>query len=1434
MNESRLVEKESDSELSELRKMFPEITDEEIQDIENQIENEELWDEETLSRAVEIYTEKKDVSKESASEVKPEEKGLTDKKKKVQDILKEKHPDLNFYVSESENEINLSKIIVPKESRNEGKGSKFTEDLIAYADSVGKRIVLTPSKDFGGSVTRLKKFYKSFGFKENKGKSRDFTTQESFIRDPLVQKAEEESGGEKVRSLSKGIEADAIEKGLVEDLGDLPTYAQRNMKEVAERSLGLINKDPELAKKIAFREVPEQDGYRAEELYTALRVKAIAEGDVDMIMRLSSDESASIGTEAGQRVKALDSKNENDPVRAIKEIEKERTEYSKKTPSHKKADKVSKLEIRVKELEERLNKTQKDLAEATTKRKAKKRTQFGSKNTIFTNEGLDEARESLKHKMSGLHAGLDPTVVVDLTQIGGFYFEGGVRSFAEWSAMIKEEFGDRINPYLKRVWREVNKKYNENKIQEIEKKLSIAIASEKEVSDVSYLAQELSEHLISGGIVDRKNLVTEVQKILKEYFPSISKRQTADAISGYGKYTELSDDKVKALLRDIKGQLQQVSKLEDMQSGKAPLKTGVERRAVSDEERRLIKLVEESKKKYNIQTTDPDKQLKSALESYKTRLKNQIKDLEKQIHDRKKIVKGKTPLKLDVEASNLIEKKNVLKKVFVQVFGRSGLSQEQRIRMAENALKKSIAEYERRIRERDISPKEKGTPVSTRSLNALRSKRDSLKHQYENFKKSVIPKKSSQEIALQSLKTRLTNESKRLETRIEEMDFEETQKREILLDVQAKKLKEKRDQAKEAYNAAKYVKENLTKDEVGKIVELSKKASEAKAKVVESGDWTADNKDQVLEYFVSKQKFEDYVESLKPIDTKDVVNNAIDYFRASILASPRILRNSFLYQIIPGIERSITKRIVTGAFSDADLQSNIVEKLQAKLSGVTPTKKGMDFIKRQVAMAIEIYHKTGFDISRMDKLGKYPKFFGENVGKIRGDSVFARYARMVNLAPKWLAGGTDMLFANIGRADTVIMMSKEIAKVESMKGVLPEGMSEEERADQLLKDSYSFDPKDKRANDVRDAGIMDAHMMNNTQPGSWSDFVIDMRKRMKIGSIHFGKAIVPFAKIANVVVAEGVKTATGYGVAKSIYNINNASKQANQADRAKLMRRAVTDLVRYVGLSGATLIMTALLDDDDYVGAYDAISPKEYYLARSRGGGTNYIRIGGKWLSLRYLPMINIPISAVMAARQAKSRNDSPIAGYLKGMMGNVLEAPGIKETKTILQRVGWSVKADNMEKMAENLHLDWDGLSNWAKVRMIPSVLSYDVWNALFPKNSKYDFMGREIERGGVFRDDKSNEITLEFNRLANNGAFPVISDPSGAYAVSLEEKMGEEEYSKKLASYKKEYAEKVLKKIRTRRYKKETDKEKKKIIDSLRKEEVLEKLKKADRKIK
>jgi GNAT superfamily N-acetyltransferase/proteasome lid subunit RPN8/RPN11 len=88
------------------------------------------------------------------------------------------------FVSERDGIITLSELRVPPEKRNQGLGSQFMAELVAYADAKGYDLALTPSVDFGASsLERLKKFYRRFGLKDNKGRNKDFRTSEGMRRE---------------------------------------------------------------------------------------------------------------------------------------------------------------------------------------------------------------------------------------------------------------------------------------------------------------------------------------------------------------------------------------------------------------------------------------------------------------------------------------------------------------------------------------------------------------------------------------------------------------------------------------------------------------------------------------------------------------------------------------------------------------------------------------------------------------------------------------------------------------------------------------------------------------------------------------------------------------------------------------------------------------------------------------------------------------------------------------------------------------------------------------------------------------------------------------------------------------------------------------------------------------------------------------------------
>lgn len=249
--------------------------------------------------------------------------------------------------------------------------------------------------------------------------------------------------------------------------------------------------------------------------------------------------------------------------------------------------------------------------------------------------------------------------------------------------------------------------------------------------ELSNLANRLARAHIEAGIITRDELVDAVHADLLEALPGLTRNQVIAALPYYGQLTQLSKDATSVILRDLKGQLLQIAKLNDMAAGIAPKQTGQERRKQGDEERRLIKQVNEAKRKGGYHVTDPSKQLRTALGAYKTRLDHEIADLDTEIATRQKLVKTKTALELDAEAIALKQRRDERKALRDEIFGNPELTDEQRVAIAQRAVDKSIAEYERRIREGDFTPKKTTKTPETAELKAARKRRDELKRQYQ-------------------------------------------------------------------------------------------------------------------------------------------------------------------------------------------------------------------------------------------------------------------------------------------------------------------------------------------------------------------------------------------------------------------------------------------------------------------------------------------------------------------------------------------------------------------------------------------------------------------------------------------------------------------------------------------------------------------------------
>lgn len=318
------------------------------------------------------------------------------------------------------------------------------------------------------------------------------------------------------------------------------------------------------------------------------------------------------------------------------------------------------------------------------------------------------------------------------------------------------------------------------------------------------LMTDLARNRIRKGIITAEGIVDSIYTALKNEGLELSKREIRDSISKYGVVKQMSKEDVAVALREAKRQMQLISALEDAKASKLPLKSGLQRDKPSDRVRGLQREVQQAIREAGIKDAKtPEQQWKTSLDAVKSRLRNKIVDLAKRLETGEKPPK-RIGVKYDDKATELHNLKAKVQEVLEFVEGpksKPSLSPEQRLKMATASAEKSIAEYERRINEGDFSTKKKtATPELTEGLVSLRKERDLFKEIYNMMKEEAKPKKTPEEIAMQTFKTRTKNQIKELERRLTEKDYGPKPKKEPLkLKNSELELKFKLDQLKREY-----------------------------------------------------------------------------------------------------------------------------------------------------------------------------------------------------------------------------------------------------------------------------------------------------------------------------------------------------------------------------------------------------------------------------------------------------------------------------------------------------------------------------------------------------------------------------------------------------------------------------------------------------------
>lgn len=364
----------------------------------------------------------------------------------------------------------------------------------------------------------------------------------------------------------------------------------------------------------------------------------------------------------------------------------------------------------------------------------------GGKNRIITDDRLADIKARWKSTSTTLDIN---QVFGDVVEVALYYTERGVRETAALTKSIVETIGDKAAPYITKAIEAANKRLLETSRENAKAKVKDSLAKGKQLDELGQVARELYRYHMETGVEGREARLEAVWNDLKAIDPKITREQARDAISGYGKSSKPSQEPIEVELRDDMAQHREVAKQRDMSQGKAPLATGPQRDKPSQATRDEIKKTNDAKKEGGYVVTDHDAQLQTTRGAIKTRLENEIADLDKQIQAGKRMARNKSGIEYTPELNALREQRDAKRAILDEIDppGKPDRTN-QRIRALEN----SIAEYERRIKERDFKAKKKapGQP-DTPEVAALKARRDAKRAELEALKDEANPKPTKEQ-----------------------------------------------------------------------------------------------------------------------------------------------------------------------------------------------------------------------------------------------------------------------------------------------------------------------------------------------------------------------------------------------------------------------------------------------------------------------------------------------------------------------------------------------------------------------------------------------------------------------------------------------------------------------------------------------------------------
>ncbi len=426
---------------------------------------------------------------------------------------------------------------------------------------------------------------------------------------------------------------------------------------------------------------------------------------------------------------------------------------------------------------------------------------------------------------------------------------------------------------------------------------------------------------------------------------------------------------------------------------------------------------------------------------------------------------------------------------------------------------------------------------------------------------------------------------------------------------------------------------HVSQDVAQKVFDLSQKAQALK-------DVNPGPSGQSDEYINAKKDLNKYVESQKPVSAfRQIMKNLGGIFRNHILMNPSIPIKALDSQVTNYVTDYITRRIST-------LSAN----------GLVS-----DMVKEDGSRNWQTFRNTGVNTLSMEgpndfgKLGEGKNFDVQGGMEssnpiVKGIETGTRKYNQITtkVAIDFEHNQTYTKIYQKTFLDTDNIMSSKVAEGDVAK------------TREIFTDAQRIEPQTPEGKYVRAESQYQAGRVtatNTTWAGKLSLDVKDWANKWVPG---LGDILAPIAKIGATTVSNLIENA-GPGILMGIKDIFQGKKLMASDDITEKLQgmnqfaNGYQKVVRTVGVMSAAAFFASQLTKNDF--------KKDNY-------GDNFVRIGGQWVNMEYIPVVSTALAGMMSVKMNAKSNQGILATatqYTAGVANSLKKLPVIDELNTIV-----------------------------------------------------------------------------------------------------------------------------------------------------------------------